>query len=122
MAIDAGALVEPAVAEGGVDARGDVVFGAVVEKVGEVEAEGRIAVVVAADEASIDEDENIAEGSIKLNPDAAARVRSGDVEPAPVPAYAGIRVAPAERLVAMAFLCIVVDKWQLHGPIVWQVE
>ena len=74
VAIDAGALVEPAVAEARIDARNDVVLLAVRQKVREVEAEGRVAVVVAADEAAVDEYQHVAESAVELNPDAAARI------------------------------------------------
>src|SRR5271165_2864244 len=122
VAVNAGPLVEPAVAEAGVDAEGDAVFAAVVEKVGEVETEGSVAVVVAADEAAVDEDDDAAEGAIELHPGAAAGVGSGDVELAAVPADTGLGIAAAERLVAMGLQLIVADEGELDGPVVRQVK
>ena len=105
MAIDAGALVEPAVAEAGVDARDDVVLRAVGEEVGQIEAEGRIAVVVAADEAAVDKDQHVAEGAVELDRDAAAQVAGGNLELAPIPAHAGLGIAAAERACSRATFC-----------------
>ena len=85
MAVDAGALVEPSVAEAGIDAGDDVVFGAVGEEVGEVELEGRVAVVVAADEASVDEEDDVTESAIKLDRNALAEIGGGDFKLAAIP-------------------------------------
>ncbi len=54
--------------------------------------------------------------------DAPARVAGRNLELAPVPAHAGLRIAAAERLVAMGFLLLVAHKGQLDRPIVGQVE
>jgi len=95
VAIDACAFVEPAVAEGGIDAKDNGVLLAEVEKVGEVEAEGCVAVVIATNEAAVDEDENASEGAVELDDDALALIGGGDVEEAAIPADGGLRVAAA---------------------------
>ena len=122
VAIDARALVEPAVAEAGVHARHDVVLRAVAQKVRQVEAERRVAVVVAADEAAVHKDQHVAEGAVELDRDAPAQVAGRNLELAPVPAHAGLRIAAAEGLVAVRFLLLVAHKGQLDRPVVRQVQ
>ena len=128
VAVDARALVEPAVAEAGVDAQGDDVPAAVVEEIAEVEAERRVAVVVPADEAAVDEQHDVAHRAVELDPDAAAAIAGGKLEGAPVPAHAGRREAAAQRLVAVrgqagvVVAAVVVDERQLHRPVVRQVQ
>src|ERR1035437_465320 len=99
--VDTGAFVEPALAEAGVDPQDNVVYRAVGEEIRQIEAERNIAVVAAADEAAVDENHHIAKSAVELNPDAAANIARGDLEFAPVPAYAGFRVAASQRLVAV---------------------
>ena len=106
MAIDAGALVEPAVAKAGVNAAHDVVLRAVGEKVRQVEAEGRVAVVVAADEAAIHKDKHVAEGAIEFDRNAAALVAGRNLELAAIPAHAGLGIAAAKGLVAVGVLLL----------------
>jgi hypothetical protein len=122
VAIDACALVEPAVTEAGVDAGYDAVLSADGEKVGEVEVEGRVAVVIAADEAAVDPDEDIAEDSVEVDGDAAACVGCGNVEGAAVPADAALGITAADGLVAVRHLDVVVDEGEFDGPVVGQVE
>ena len=122
VAVDPGALVEPAGAIARVDAGDDAVFGADGKEVGDVEAEGGVGVVVAPDEAPVDKEEDVAKGAVELDGDAAAGVAGWDQELAPVPAHAGLRIAPAQRLVPMRLQLVVVNEGQLHGPVVGQVQ
>src|SRR5271166_5688158 len=95
MAIDPRAFVEPAVAEAGVHADDQKILAAVVQKVGDIEAEGGIAVVVAANEISVEEDERAGEGAIDLVCNAAAGISFGDIDREEIPPDAGYRIAAA---------------------------
>ncbi len=95
MAIDSGSLIEPSVAKAGVDARHDVVLLAVGEKIREVETERCVSVVIAANKASIDEDDDVAEGAIELDPDTTALVAFRYVECAAIPTHAAFGITPA---------------------------
>src|SRR5271165_1659712 len=95
MAIDPSAFVEPAVAEAGLHVDDKKILAALVQKVCDIEAEGGIAVVVAANEISVEEDERAAEGAIELDCDAAGGIFFGDIESAAIPADAGFRIAAA---------------------------
>ena len=101
MPVDTRALVKPAIAEAGIDTQHDVIGCAAGKKIGEVKTERRVAVVVAPDEAAIDENEHAAKGAIELDGDAAAQVAGWDVECSAVPADAGFRKAAADGLVAV---------------------
>ena len=122
MAIDARALVEPTVAKARIHAHHQVILFAILHKVADIEAEGRVAVVVSPDEASIQKNQRAAEGPVEVDGDAAAPVCLRQIEDAPVPADACLRVAPAERLVAVRILFLVANEGQLDRPIVGQVE
>ncbi len=128
VAVDAGSFIEPAVAEAGVGTDDDVILRAVVEEVREVETEGGVAVVVAADEAAVDEDEHIANGAVEFDPDATAEIGRGNFKFAAVPADTGLGVATAEGLVTVGLhgvvgaAQIIVNEGELDGPVVGQVE
>src|SRR3569833_2197352 len=126
MTIDARALVEPPIAETGIDSD-HTVLRTVGEEVGEIEAEGSIAVVVSAHEAPVYEDEGVTEGAIELNPDSPARVGGRDLELSPVPSHAGFRITPPERFEAVrakgrVALGVIADERQLDRPVVRKVE
>ncbi len=122
VAIDAGTLVEPAVAKAGVNASHDVILCAEGEEVGEVESKGGVAVVVAADEATIDEEQHVSESPVEFDSNAAALVGGGDVEFAPVPSDAGFWIAAADGFEPVGVLLFVVHKGQLDGPVMRQVQ
>ena len=67
VAIDACAFVEPAVAEAGVHTDDEEVFLAVLNVVTYVKGKGGVAVVVAADEVAVEEDESAAKGTIEVD-------------------------------------------------------
>ena len=74
VAVDPGAFVEPAFAEARVGADGDDIRAAVViEEVADVDAERRVAALVAADDIAVHEDQAVAEDSVELEPDLLAR-------------------------------------------------
>src|SRR5215831_17722128 len=122
MSIDACALVEPAIAEARIHANHQIVLSAVVQEISQLEAERRVAVVVAADEISVKEDECAAEGAIELDRDTSAIILGGNVERAAIPSNAGFGIAASERLVAVAVLFFIPHKGQLNRPVVRQVE
>src|SRR5580698_1371226 len=122
MPIDARAFVEPSVAKAGIDARDNIVLRAISEKIRQVEAEGRVAIVVAADEATVDEHNHVAKRAVELDCNAPSRVAGGNLELAPVPAHAALRIPPAQRLESVRSLLSIVNERQLHRPVVWQIE
>ena len=101
MPIDSRAFVEPSIAKTRVHAQQNTVLLAIGEKITEVEAKGRIAVVVSPNETAVDPDESVAEHSVELYPDAPPCVAGGDLELAAVPAHTILRIAPPQWLVTM---------------------
>ena len=63
--VDARAFVEPSVAEARIHADHQIVFGAIVQEIRDVKAEGCISIVIASDEVAVHEDQGVAEGAIK---------------------------------------------------------
>ena len=120
--VDPGAFVEPAISEAGIHADDQKILAAVIQKIGDVKAKGRIAIVVAAHERAVQEDERAAEGAVELDPHAPAFVFFRNVEGAPVPAHAGFGIAAAQRLVAVTLQLRVAHKGQLNRPVVRQVQ
>src|SRR3954467_11026643 len=117
MPVDARAFVEPAIPEARVHADDEIILLSVPQKIAQIEEKGRVAVVIAANEISIQEHDGVTECAIKPNADALARVLLGDVEGSPVPSHAGFGIAPAKRLVSVRVLLFVADKWQLYSPV-----
>ncbi len=122
MAVDAGAFIKPAIAEAGVHADDQIVLAAIIQKVGQVEAEGRVAIVVATHERAVQEHQRVAEGSVELDRHAPSGVFLGNIEDAPVPAHAGLGIAAAQRLVAVPLLFFIANERQLDRPVVRQVQ
>ena len=133
MAIDAGPLVEPTLAERRVRADGDHVAPAVVQHVGEIDDEAGIPAVVARHDVAVAEHEAVAEHALELEMEAPAEVRPGDVEHASVPADARVGKLAAERLVAVRGRGILgfgrkrlrrlgLHERQRHAPVVRQVD
>ena len=110
MPVDPRALIEPAVAKARIHARHNAILRAVAQKIRHVEAERRIAVVIAANKATIHKDQNAAEGAVKLNIDPASQIVGRNRELPPVPAHARFWIATAQRLVAVRLLRFIVDK------------
>ena len=110
MTINARALIEPSIAEAGVDARNDVILRAIAQEICQVEPERDIAVVVAADEAAVDENQHTAEGAVEFDRNAAAQIACGNLKFAAVPAYAGLWIASADGLKAVRVLDCVANK------------
>ena len=120
--VDSRALVEPSVAKARVHAHHDAVLRAHRKKVGNVEAEWRVAVIVAADEAPVHEDEHIAKRSVELHRNPSPGVARWNVKLAPIPPHACFRIAPAQRLESMRCQRVVPNERQLHRPVVGQVQ
>src|ERR1700691_2749429 len=121
MTVDSSTLVEPAVAKARVYAGHNAVLLADSEEVGDVESERRVAVIVAADEASVYKDEHVAKCAVELDRNAATGVAGRNVELAPVPSHTGFGIAAPQRLVSMRRKRVVPHKGQLHRPVVRQI-
>jgi hypothetical protein len=116
-------LVEPALAAGGVDPHDDDVVGAVIDDVGDIVFERRIAAQVAAQIVAMERHHGVAEHAVEPQDQPAPRVAGGDVQHPPVPADAGLGVGAAERLGAkLDQLLDVVAKRQLDRPVVGQIH
>ncbi len=122
MAVNSCAFVKPAVAEAGVHAHDYVILATVVGEVTEVEAKRRVAVVVAAQEVSVYEDQGVTEGTVEFEDQAAAAIAFRNVEAAAVPAHTGLGIASAQRFISVTLKTFITNKWQLDCPVVRQVE
>ncbi len=142
MAVDAGALVIPALGARGVDADHERVPAAVVGVGGEIDLEAAEAADVAREAAAVEPDEGVAVDAVELHPQRAAAVGRGQVEAAAIPAdrvagdaAEGLRaLAHLERLPgilradagAHVLVAVVAQglrvEGQLDGPVVRQVE
>jgi hypothetical protein len=84
-----------------VDAHGNDVGPAIRQKVGHVEAQRGIGIVVATDQTAVDEHQHVTDRTVELDPDATPDVARRDLEFASIPADAGFRVASPKRLVSV---------------------
>ncbi len=102
MAIEAGAFVEPSLAERGIDADGqDIGATVIIEEIGEIDAEGSVAARILADDAAVHEDEAVAEDAVELQPDPAVPIGRADGKGAAIPADAVFRIFAPDRLEAV---------------------
>ena len=128
MPINACAFVKPAVSEARVNSQHYAVLRTVCQKIAEIETEGRVAIVVPADEAAVHKHKGVTEDSVEFDEDASTPVVLRDLGFASIPADAGLRVAAPKRLVSMgaqlavAGTTVVVLKRKFYRPIVGQVE
>ena len=122
MAVDAGTLIKPAIAKAGVHADDQTVLAAIIQKVSEVEAEGRVAIVVATQERAVQKYQRVPEGSVERDRQAASEVLFGNLEYAPVPTHTGFGVAAAQRFVAVPLLFFIAYERQFDRPVVRQVQ
>ena len=89
--VNARALVEPAVALGGVHADQQHISAAGIGEVGHVEAEWIVAAAVPADVEAVEDHHGLAVGAVEFEGDALAGVGRWDLEDAAIPADAGRR-------------------------------
>ncbi len=102
VAIDAGAFVEPALAQRGIDAHGDDIGRRVrVQEVGDVDGKRRITAFVATDDIAVDHDDTGAEHAVEFQADATAHIGGIERKGLAVPTDAGFRIVAAQGLVAM---------------------
>ena len=123
VAVDPGALVEPALGLGGVDPHGHDVAPAGLGDVGDVVAEPAVAALVVADEPAVDEDRSVAVHAVELEPEAPTGLGGGSRQrerPA-VPGDAVLREGAAEGLEAVPAVAAPIEG-QLDGPIVREVD
>src|ERR1039458_3711324 len=94
--VNAGALVEPTIALGGVHADQQHVARARSGEISYVEAEGVVAAEVPADVEAVEDDGGLAIGGVEIQRDAFTRVGGREVEGASIPADAGGGVSPPQ--------------------------
>ena len=121
MAIEARTLVPPALLRGGVHPHGDDIAAAVVQVVGEVHPEARVAAGLAPQVVPVDPDDAVAEDAVELQRDAPTLRRRRDGQLAPVPADAVLGERAADRLRAMGRAAALAER-QFHRPVVRQVD
>ncbi len=122
MPINAGALVEPAIAEAGVHPHHQIILFAIPEKIAHVETKWSVAVIVAPDEVPVQKYQRAAERAVKLNRDSPSVVFLGNIERTPVPAHTRLRIPSSQRFVPMGLLFVIVHERQFHCPVVRQIE
>ena len=120
--VDAGALIEPAVAQSRIHPDQQHVRSAGQGEIGQVEAERIVAAAVPADVVAIEDDHRFPVGAVELDRDPPAGIGGGQVEDAAVPAHAGLRVVAPQRVGALAGQRRVVLERQFDGPVVRQVH
>src|SRR5271165_1375427 len=122
MPINSRTFVKPSIAKAGVQARNQIVLATVVQKVRQIKTKRRVAIVIAAHEVTVQEDQRTAESTIELHDHTPPNVFLGNVEHAAIPTDAGLGMTATERFVTMRLQIFIVNKRQLDGPIVRQVQ
>ena len=122
MPVDARTLIEPAVPEAGVHPHNQIVLFSVPKEITQIEAKGSIAVVVTADEISVQKHQRAAEGAVEFDNNPPAGIPFRDVEGATIPADAGLGIPPAQRLETVAFLIGIAHERQLDRPVMRQTQ
>ena len=120
--VNSRALIKPAVAKAGIDARNQIILAAVVHKITHVELKGSVTVVIPANEVAVQKYQGVAECAVELDSDSPPEVLLGDFKDPSIPPHAGLGIGPSERLVAMVFDRIIVHEGQLHRPIMRQIQ
>ena len=100
--IDAGAFIEPAVAQGRIHPHQQHVRAAREREIGQVEAERIVAATVPANVVAVEDDHGFPVDAVEFDRDSPARVRRGNIEDPAVPAHAGFRVVASQRIGAFA--------------------
>src|SRR4029077_14624140 len=103
-------FVEPAIAKARVHAHHQKILAAVVQKIRHIETEWGIPVVVAPNEVSVQENQRASKRAVKLHRDAPSLILLRNIERAPVPAHAGLRISSPQRLLAVAVLLLVANE------------
>src|SRR5580692_4124220 len=104
MPVDPRSLVEPSIAKASVHARNNVVLRAIAQKVRQVEAKRRVTVVIPSDKAAVHKNNHVAKRSIELGNNSLAQVASRNLELTPIPAHAGLGIAPPQWLESVRLL------------------
>src|SRR4051812_24703466 len=99
VAVDASAFVETAVPQRGIHAHYQCIARAVMYEVSDVEAKGRVAVVVPSDEGAVHEYERAAKRSVEFEHDAPTEVARWNVETPAIPAHGRLGIVSADGLV-----------------------
>ena len=122
MAIEPSTLIEPPIAETGIDAGHNVVLLADGEKICQVELEWRIAIVIPANKAAIHEDKDAAKRSVKFDGYSSPLIVRCNLEFAPIPADARLRIASPDRFESVGILYVISHKRKFDSPVVRQVH
>ena len=122
MPIHACALVKPSVPKTRIHAKHNVILGAHRQKIGDIEMEGCVSVVVAANKAAIHKHQHVAESPVKLHAHAPARIAGGNLELMAIPTHRRLGIAAAEWFVAMRLQVIIPYKRQFHGPVMRKIH
>src|SRR6185437_6600170 len=122
MSVNTCAFIKPSIAEAGVHAYHQIIFGAITRKVTDVEAEGRVAVVVAANEVAVQKNQGVAKCSIEFEPKPPPVIALRNIKSATVPTHAGLGILSPERLVPMALQIVIMNEWQLDGPVMRKIQ
>ena len=119
--VDSRPLVEPSLLHRGVDPDGNRVVAPVIQVVGQVVAEARVAARLAPEVEAVDPDDRVAEDAVKLDADPPAEVGGRDGERLPIPADTAFGKFAADGLVAVA-RAGACGKRRLNRPVVRQIE
>src|SRR3954469_7357801 len=122
MAVDPRSLIKPTVTKTRVHADNQKILAAKVSEISHVERERSIAIVIAPDEIPVQKHQRAAKGSVEFDIDAPAGIFLGQIEGAPIPANASLRIAPPQWFVAMTLLLFIANERQLDRPVMRQVE
>src|ERR1700722_9416699 len=120
--VDAGTFVKPAVPETRVHAHDQEILRAIFQKLSDIKAKRRIAVVVSSDEVAIEKNQGAAKRAVKLDRNAADGIFFRNIEGPAIPSHARFRIPSAQRLVAVSLQFIVADKWQFNRPVMRQIQ
>ncbi len=120
--VEAGALVEPALAQRRVHPHRQRVAPPHRRQVGQVEAERGVAAEVLPHILAVEKHHGVAEHAVELHPHALAGRLGRQGEDVAVPAHAGGGVVAPQRLAAVRHQLPVLVEGQLHRPVVRQLD
>src|SRR5215472_4799391 len=122
MAVNAGALVKPAIRRRGIHPDEQCITATAIHEIGHVETERIVSSAVAPDVEAVQDNHGLTVCAIELKRDTLAGIAPIELEDAAIPADTGFRILPAEWMKAFAHERRVVDERQFYSPVMWQVE
>ena len=121
MAVNARALVKPALESRGVHADGQHVLAAVIGNVRDVVTEGIVAANLTANQAAVEINQAVAIDAAEFEPEPPAKIRLWQRERAAIPGDAVLWKAGAARLEALVAVRVPVER-QRHRPVMRQIH